>query len=128
MTPAMPSRTLESLIEPYPADVQQLARAARALILKVLPDTEETVDGTAAVVGYGYGTGYKGAVCTLLLSKGGVKIGVVYGAALPDPGHLLSGSGKVHRFVQLQSPTDLRSASLLTLLKAARTAARVRLA
>jgi len=124
----MPPRTLESLLERYPADVQRLGCAARALILRVLPDTEETVDGTAPVVGYGYGTGYKGAVCTLLLSKGGVKIGVAYGATLPDPDHLMSGSGKVHRFVQLRSLADLRNASLLTLLRAARAAARDRLA
>ncbi len=79
------------------------------------------------MVGYGYGTGYKGAVCTLLLSKAGVKIGVAYGASLPDPQHLLTGSGKVHRFVEIKEDRDLQSAALSKLLKAARDAARARL-
>jgi len=55
------------------------------------------------VVGYGYGPGYKGPVCTLILSKTGVKLGLPYAAALSDPDGLLEGTGKVHRFVQLRA-------------------------
>jgi hypothetical protein len=121
------SRTLEAVLGQYPIEVQSLARAARARILKVLPDLEETIDATAPVIGYGYGTGYKGAVCTLLLSKTGVKIGMAYGAALPDPDHLLAGTGKVHRFVQVRTAGDLRTAGLARLLTAANEAARQRL-
>ena len=123
----MPGRTLETILERYPTEVQTLARAARTLILGVLPDVEETVDGSAPVIGYGYGTGNKGVVCTLLLSKTGVKIGVAHGAALPDPDHLLVGSGKVHRYVEVRAASELRRPALTKLLKASHEAARARL-
>jgi len=123
----MPTVTLKTMLGRYPEEVQDLALAARALIQKVLPEVEETVDASAPVVGYGYGTGYKGSVCTLLLSKTGVKLGVAHGAALADPDHLLTGTGKVHRFVPLRTAGDLRNASLSRLLKAADQAARARL-
>ena len=123
----MPRKSVETVLGRYPKEVQTLAEAARTLILEVLPDVEEMVDTTAPVIGYGYGTGYKGAVCTLLLSKSGVKIGVAYGATLADPAHLLTGSGKVHRFVPVRTQDDLREAGLSKLLKAANQAARARL-
>jgi len=122
----MTSETLDELLNRYPPPVQSLARSARALIVKVLPDADETIDAAARVIGYGYGAGYKGMICTLLLSKTGVKIGIAHGAALPDPNHLLAGSGKVHKFVQLRSVDDLRTPGLRDLLKASREAARRR--
>jgi hypothetical protein len=80
---------------------------------------EERIDPKQAIVAYGYGSGYKGMVCTLLLSKSGVKLGVVRGSELADPRGLLEGSGKVHRYVQLHAPADLRKAGLRPLIKAA---------
>jgi hypothetical protein len=77
------------------------------------------VDARTAVIGYGYGTGYKHMVCTLILSKGGVKLGLVGGASLPDPRKLLEGSGKVHRYIPLGRPADLRRPGLRPLLHAA---------
>jgi hypothetical protein len=85
---------VEAALGRYPTEVQDLARAARTLILEVLPGVEETVDASAPVIGYGYGTGYKGAVCTLLLSRSGVKIGVPYGATLADSGPSAHGHGQ----------------------------------
>ena len=123
----MPEKTLDRMLERYPSEVGRLAREARAFILEIVPDVQETADGSVPVVGYGYGTGYKGMVCTLILSKSGVKLGVSYGATLPDPKHLLEGSGKVHRYVPLRTAAGLRQPGLATLLRAARQAARARL-
>jgi len=82
--------------------VQALFSGARALIHRLLPNVEETADASAPVVGYGYGPGYRGVVCTLILSKSGVKLGLARGAELADPRGLLEGSGKVHRYVALR--------------------------
>lgn len=123
----MTARTLDSLLELYPAKIQNLARVARTFILKVIPDAHETIDATAPVIGFGFGTGYKGLICSLLVSKAGVKLGFAYATQLPDPDQLLRGTGKVHKFVQLEDAGDLRKASLRRLLNAARDAARARL-
>jgi hypothetical protein len=86
---------------------------------KALPAAEECVDKARRVVGYGYGPGYKDTVCTMILSKSGVKLGLAYGSALPDPEKLLAGSGRVHRQVQLRSASDLKQRGLKPLVKAA---------
>ena len=123
----MAARTLDEILTSYPASIQSLARSVRTLLLEALPDAQETIDGTAPVIGYGYGPGYKGLICSLLLSQSGVKLGLARGATLPDPEHLLEGSGKVHRFVQLRAAGDLRKASLRQLLEEAAAAARARI-
>ena len=67
------SRNAEDVLGAFPSEVQDLAREARRLLLKLLPGAAETVDPTAAVLSYGYGSGYRGMICTVLLSKSGVK-------------------------------------------------------
>jgi hypothetical protein len=120
------TRTLEQLLQAYPSDVREVFSAARALIRRLLPEVEETVDGSAPVVGYGYGPGYRGVVCTLILSKAGVKLGLARGGELADPRGLLEGSGKVHRYVALRAPADVRKAGVSQLVKAAYAAWRER--
>ena len=116
------SRSAEEVLKSFPSEVQALAEKARRLLLKSLPDAEETVDPTAAVLSYGYGPGYRGMICTLLLSKSGVKIGFVGGAELADPTGILEGSGKKHKYVQLKTASDLDGAGLKQLIKAAQAA------
>src|SRR3954470_21454377 len=94
----------EAIFARFPPAVGEIARAARALLLARLPEAEEQPDAAANVVGYGYGPGYKGLIATIILSKGGVKLGFTKGAGLPDPHGLLEGSGKVHRYFVLASP------------------------
>lgn len=123
----MPDSTaIETLLAPYPPEVRDLAHVARQFLTKALPGAAETIDVSAKLLGYGYGPGYKGVVCTLLLSKTGVKLGIARGAELPDPKHLMQGSGKVHRHVQLWTPADLKQPGLKALVKAALAASKKR--
>jgi hypothetical protein len=113
------TRTLETFLAKYPSDVQALAHSARRLIRRLLPKVKETVDASAPVIGFGYGPGYRGTVCTLILSKSGVKLGLARGSELDDPRGLLRGTGKVHKHVQLHSAADLRQPALHQLILAA---------
>ena len=81
----------------------------------------------ARLISYAHGPGYKGAVCTIILSKTGIKLGLIGGAALADPHGLLAGSGKVHRHVQLHTLEDLRRPGLQQLVLDASAACRRRL-
>ena len=116
------ARSAEEVLQSCPPDAQALADQARRLLLKLLPGAEETVDPTAAVLSYGYGPGYRGMVCTLLLSKSGVKIGIVNGAQLADPNALLDGTGKKHKYIQLKTPSDLNRSGVKQLIEAAHAA------
>ena len=106
----------------YPAAVSDLARELRAIVRAAIPGAREELDRPGRVIGYGFGPGYSGLVCTIIPSKNGVKLGVVSGARLPDPHGLLEGSGKQHRYVAFSNPEDLRKAGLKELLRTAVTA------
>lgn len=103
----------------YPPAVGDLSRRLRDIVRAAMPGASEKLDRPGRVVGYGFGPGYSGLVCTIIPSKKGVKLGVVYGARLPDPQGLLEGSGKQHRYVALTEPADLERAGLKDLLRAA---------
>jgi hypothetical protein len=110
----------------YPDDVHELADAARKALGKALPGAAEAVDRPAKMLRYSFGPGYKGLVCTLFMSKTGVKLGIFRGAELSDPAGLMQGAGKVHRHVQLRTAADLERPELTRLLAAALAAWRQR--
>jgi hypothetical protein len=112
-----PERTFSELAAAYPPEVRQLARAARSLLRKLLPKCEESVDARGPYVSYGYGPGYRGMVTSLILSKKGVKLGML--GSVPDPHLLLQGDGKRWRHIVLKEPADLHRAGVEEIVKAA---------
>src|SRR5579863_6126645 len=111
-------KAVSELLEPYSADVQKLAMATRAFVLRVIPNAMEQVDTKSKVIGFGFGTGYKDMICSLMPAKAWVTLGIAGGAELLDPQKLMEGSGKVHRHVKLKSNSDLENPALESLLKA----------
>ena len=75
---------IAEFFDEYPKAVPVLARRLRDLIISALPDAREELDRSGRVVGYSYDSGYSGLVCTIILSKTGVKLGIVGGAKRPD--------------------------------------------
>ena len=118
----MPARTpkppaeWDALLAAYPAAVRDLAVRARDLVFSRVPEAVESVDTKAKVIGYGFGPGYDDMICTIILSKAGVKLGLVGGAKLPDPEGLLEGTGKVHRYVVLENAADVSRPGVKALL------------
>ena len=117
MRSAGTSRDVTDLLEPYSPEVQKLALATRAFVLRLLPNAIEMVDTKSKVIGFGFGSGYKDMICSLLPAKSWVTLGIGGGAELPDPQKLLEGSGKVHRHVKLKAESDLKTPALQALLK-----------
>ena len=76
---------------------------------------------------YAYGPGYRGAVCTIILSRSAIKLGISNGSLLSDPGGLMRGSGKIHRHVPIKTLDDLHQPGLKKLVVAASTACKERL-
>ena len=116
----MPERTFEGLVATYPPAVQDLARQARGFILEAMGgDAQESIDASGPYAFYGFAPGYKGLVCSLILSKKGVKLGIANAATLDDPQKLLQGAGKVHRHIPLETSADLRISGVKALVKSA---------
>jgi hypothetical protein len=59
---------VDSFLAAYPEQVRETALAARRLLEGVLPGAAETVDESARLIGYCYGPGYDGLICTLIMS------------------------------------------------------------
>lgn len=98
------------ILSQFPPSVRKLAGEVRIFIHALLPGIDEQPDFPARMIAYGYGPGYKDSICTLLLSQKGVKLGFYKGAELPDPQLLLTGTGKIHRYVEIRSVKSLNSA------------------
>lgn len=111
--------TAEKILAQFPPDVATTGATLRRLLLRQLNGITEQPDAKANVIGYNYGSGYKDLICTIILSKKGIKLGFYRGSDLPDPEKLLTGSGKVHRYVEIHSESDLRNPALVELLKSA---------
>lgn len=124
--PAARTRTLAELLAAYPHDIQTLARQTRGFVLELLPGALETVDGSGPFIGYGYGPGYNGLICTINVSKTGVKLALAGGASLEDPDGLLEGAGRVHRHIVIEAADDLRRPGVKRLVRAAHAAWRKR--
>jgi hypothetical protein len=114
-----PDDDVLAFLAEYPVTIGDIARRLREIIRAAIPNAGEELDRPARVIGYSFGPGYSGLVCTIIPSKKGVKLGVVYGPRLRDPSGLLEGSGKQHRYVAFSEPADLEKAGLKDLLRAA---------
>jgi len=111
------SKSLKTFLAPFSPEAQLLALATRRAIRKIFPEALETAEGKE--LGYGFDRGYKGLVFAISLKKVGINLGVAGGATLDDPAHLMSGTGKVHRHVEILKPATLKNAALLDLLRRA---------
>jgi hypothetical protein len=119
--------TADKILTQFPESVAATGLSLRQFLLERLKGITEQTDPNASVIGYSYGAGYKDLLCTIILSKKGIKLGFYKGAELPDPKKLLTGSGKVHRYIEINSEEDVRNPALIALLERAIDARKKRL-
>ena len=118
--------TAEEILSRYEEKIATRGLRLRDFLFSELKGINEEVDATANIISFNYGKGYKNIICVILLSKKGIKLGFYKGSELPDPEKLLTGTGKVHRFVEIKSVRDINSPALKHLLKEAVTAYTIR--
>jgi hypothetical protein len=97
----------DSILWKYEEKISTLGFQLRDFVFSELKDIVETPDNSANVIGYGYGPGYKNMICTIIPSKKGIKLGFYKGGELPDAKKLLTGTGKVHKYVEIKSEEDM---------------------
>jgi hypothetical protein len=111
--------TAEEILSRYEEKLAQLGLQLRDFLFSELKGINEEVDATANIISFNYGKGYKNIICVIIPSKKGIKLGFYKGSELPDPEKLLTGTGKVHRFVEIKSVQDINNPALKRLLKEA---------
>ena len=111
--------SFEEAISQADPRIQTLVRSLRDLIADVYPQVVEVPWPKQRIIGYGIGPKKMSEhFCYLAVQKDYANLGFNYGAALPDPEHLLEGSGKEFRHVKILNERDLRQPALRKLLEA----------
>lgn len=120
-SPGSPVKQLAGFIAEYDPAVATLVCTARTAMRKRLPTAIELVYDNYNFLAIGYCSTERTSDCiaSLAVSPKGVALSFYYGATLPDPEHVLLGSGKQNRYVRLATAATLRSPAVQALLRAA---------
>lgn len=110
------------IISKHATEIQTLAFAARHLIFQIFPKVVEVPWVVQGTIGYGVGPKKMSEHFVWMAAhKKHVNLGFFYGAELPDPEHLLEGTGKLLRHVKIREVEDLQNPALHELLRLATT-------
>jgi hypothetical protein len=113
---------LESFIAKFDAHNQRLLRALRRAMRRRVPQANELVydNYNFLVIAYCPSTRTSDSFFSLGADAHGVNLFFGYnGSKLPDPKRLLQGSGKLNRFVRLESAQQLAQPEIQALVSAA---------
>lgn len=116
-----PAKRLAAFLAKFDPAIRKLVRSARGSLRHRLPTAIELVydNYNALVIGFGSTERASDAIVSLAIYARGVNLYFIEGAHLPDPHHVLKGSGKQGRFVRLDDAAALETPAIATLLSAA---------
>ena len=115
----MTDDVLEIFLAQYSPEVQALCIKARQIILDTEPAMLEMVDPSSNIIAYGYSPKYADLVCAIAPYKTYINLMFSKGTELPDPDHLLIGTGKKARHIKIQQTADLEVPGVRVLLEKA---------
>ena len=120
-----PSGQLKSFIAKFDPAIGSLIRDCRSVLRKRFPTANELVydNYNFFVIGYCATERPSSCVVSLAANSKGVGLSFYHGAALPDPHHILQGSGSQNRFARLDSVDTLSTPEIQQLIDAAETQA-----
>jgi hypothetical protein len=116
-----PGQQLDSFIDKFEPKNQVLIRAVRKALRKRLPTANELVydNYNFFVIGYCPTERPSDCIVSIAAAASGVGLAFYRGASLPDPHHLLLGSGVQNRFIRLESAEMLSRPEVEALVAAA---------
>ncbi|HEY3343942.1 MAG TPA: DUF1801 domain-containing protein [Anaerolineaceae bacterium] len=100
-------------------EIRTLSISLCELVLRLVPDAQEQVYPGWGNIQYGCGAGMKMRFCAIEPGRGYVNLYFQRGADLPDPLHLLVGTGKKMRHVKLRPADPLPIDGIEALMRAA---------
>jgi hypothetical protein len=115
------ARQLNKLLDRFDPTLRTLVREARTRLRRRLPTAIELVydNSSALAIGFASSERKSDTIVSLAVYARGVNLYFSYGAALPDPHHLLLGSGNQGRFVRLEAAAMLDRPEIEELIAAA---------
>ena len=112
-----PANQIETFLSQYNEQVCSNALKLRIVLLENLPGITEQLDVKASMIAYCYSQKYADLICVIIPSKKGLKLGFNRGNELPDPYKLLQGTGKISRYIEINSIEQINSPAIVELLK-----------
>jgi len=116
-----PARQLNTFLGRFDPAIRRLVREGRAKLRRRLPTAIELIYNNYNALAIAFASSERGSdvIVSLAVYARGVNLYFIYGVALPDPHHLLLGSGNQGRFVRLESASTLDRREVDDLLTAA---------
>ena len=110
-----------AFLAPFSPAVQKLALATRALVLSECPGATELIYDAYSAVATGYGFTGRPSECFIHIAvySRWVNLGFHRGSQLPDPHHILQGTGNWVRHIRIVSSDDLERPEVRAFVKAA---------
>ena len=101
--------------------MQKRIRACRAALRKQMPTAVELVydNYNFFVIGYGPNERASDCIVSLVAHAKGTALCFIYGATMPDPKHLLLGSGNQTRSIKLPGAATLSGPDVKALIRTA---------
>jgi len=119
--PETPEQQLKGFVAKFEPGMGKLIRACRSVMRKRFPTANELVydNYNFFVIGYCATERPSDCVVSLAANSKGVGLSFYYGSTLPDPHHILQGSGNQNRFVRLEGAATLSEPDVAELIDAA---------
>jgi hypothetical protein len=116
-----PAKQVAGFIAKFDPALAKLVRAARSELRRRYPTSIELVydNYNALAIGYGPTEKTSDVYFSLAVYARGVNLYFMYGRSLPDPEHVLQGSGNQGAFVRLENLSTLNERPVKALLAAA---------
>jgi hypothetical protein len=123
-----PGAELKRFLGAFSPEMAKIALRVRAFVLGEAPLAHELVyDASNAVaMGYSFTERPSDSFCHIAVCARWVNLGFNHGTQIPDPGHVLEGSGRRVRHLRIESLDDLHAPHVGRLLRAAMKNARGR--
>lgn len=109
--------TPEELCKRYSPEIEALALKARVLIQDAVPGILEYVDSGNGALRYGPDAKMNNATGYIAGQAKHLNIGFYDGVNVPDPAHLLEGTGKRMRHVKIRQASELDNPALRVLIQ-----------
>jgi hypothetical protein len=119
--PETPEQQLKGFVGKFEPAMGKLIRECRSVMRKRFPAANELVydNYNFFVIGYCATKRPSDCVVSLAANSKGLGLSFYHGATVPDPHHILQGSGNQNRFVRLDGVATLSRPEVLELLDAA---------
>ena len=100
----LPFHRIETFLQYTPAHLQDIVLELRNIITEVSPDAVEVIRwGGLSYFHEGGGGIVSAGICQIGIHENYIRLDFIHGAFLPDPHHLLAGTQKAKRFIQIKT-------------------------